>query len=390
MIRLLQLAGIALLLLVAPDALAQGRGKIAGTVTDAATGDPLPGVNVIIDGTTMGAVTDMDGDYFIANLETGTYDVRASFVGYSPVLVQGVSVSNDRTTDVDFSLSEETLVGEEVVVTAERPLVETDNTTSVVRLESQEVTSRPTTELTDVLNTLPSINEDGGNLTVRGGALDEVAFMVDGARARNPLNHNPYTRINLSAIAELEVITGSFNAEYGEAQSGVINVVTKEGGENYEVFLDARYEPAGLNHWGTSFYDRSSPLYWENSHARHLEWWIEYPDMWVDPNGVRGSDPRSIWTPEQAYQNYLDTHRPLTDYTDIPSYQMEVGLGGPVPGVNDLTFFGTIKRRSEAPLLGNAYRDLGLFTDGTLKLTYRLGGGKKLSLSGFFGTKQAG
>ena len=378
------------LALVSVEAFAQGRGKISGTVTDADTGDPLPGVNVIIDGTTLGAVTDVDGDYFIANLETGTYDLRASFVGYRAVLVEGVAVSNDRTTDIDFELAEETMVGEEVVVIAQRPLVETDNTTSVVRLESQEVTSRPTTELTDVLNSLPSINEDGGNLTVRGGALDEVAFMVDGARARNPLNHNPYTRINLSAIAELEVITGSFNAEYGEAQSGVINVVTKEGADDYEFFLDARYEPAGLNHWGTSLYDRSSDLYWENANARHQEWWIEYPDMWVDPNGVRGSDPRSVWTPEEAYQNYLDTHQPLTDYTDIPSYQTEIGIGGPVPFLNDFYFFGTIKRRSEAPLLGNAYRDLGLFTDGTLKLTYRMGGGKKLSLSGFIGSKQAG
>ena len=375
---------------IAPAVEAQTRGKIAGSVVDADTGDPLPGVNVVIAGTTLGTVTDADGDYFIANLEPGTYDVRASFVGYSPVTVQGVEVGTDRTARVDFRLEEETVVGEEVVVVAERPLVERDNTTSVVRLESQEVTTRPTTELTDVLNTLPSINEEGGQMTVRGGTLDEVAFRVDGARARNPLNHDPYTRINLGAIEELEVITGSFNAEYGEAQSGVINVVTKEGKENYEFYIDGRYEPAGLNHWGTSLYDRSSDLFWENTHARHLEWWIEYPDMWVDPNGVRGSDPRSIWTPEEAYENYLETHQPLTDYTDIPTYQTEVGLGGPVPLIDDLYFFGTLKRRSEAPLLGNAYRDRGLFTDGTLKLTYRIGGGKKLMLSGFYGRKAAG
>ena len=158
------------------SAFAQGRGKISGTVTDATTGDPLPGVNVVIVGTTLGAVTDVDGDYFIANLETGEYDLRASFVGYTAVTVQGIQVSNDRTSEIDFDLREETLVGEEVVVTAQRPLVETDNTTSVVRLESEEVSSRPTTELTSVLNTLPSINSDNGNLTVRGGQLDEVAF----------------------------------------------------------------------------------------------------------------------------------------------------------------------------------------------------------------------
>ena len=121
--------------------------------------------------------------------------------------------------------------------------------------------------------------------------------LIDGARAGNPLDHSSYTRVNLSAIEEVEVITGAFSAEYGEAMSGVINVIMKEGGESYEMYLDARYQPPGLRHWGTSFYDRSSPLYWENSNALHQEWWVENTDMWVDPNGTYGSDPASTWTP---------------------------------------------------------------------------------------------
>lgn len=380
-----------LVVLTAPFAYGQGRGKIAGRVVDAQTGEPLPGVNVVIDGTTLGTVTDNVGDYFIANLDPGTYAVRASFIGYQAMTVQNVDVSVNKTTTVDFELSEETLdLGAEVVVTAERPLVEMDNTTSSVRLETTEIQARPTTDFADVLTTLPSINMENGEMKIRGGTMDEVAFVVDGARASNPMDHRPYTRFNLGAIEELEVITGSFNAEYGEARSGVINVVTKEGGSTYEGYVDARYEPPGVRHWGVSFYDRSTDLYWENSHARHLDWWIEYPDQWVDPNGVPGSDPRSAWTPEEAYQNYLDTHQPLTDYAQTPNFQAEVGVGGPIPLLDGLTFFGTYKHRTEAPIAGNAFRDRGLFRDGTLKLAYRLGGGKKITLSGFYGEKEAG
>lgn len=391
--RIVSIGSLLLLLawaLSAVDARAQGRGKIAGTVTDAETGEPMPGVNVVIVGTTMGTATDAEGDYFIANLQPGEYAVRATFIGFSPVVIRGINVHLNSTTDVDIEMEPETIEGEEVVVTAERPLVEKDNTTSVVRLQSEEVSARPTTEFTDVLTTLPSVNVENGEVRVRGGTLDQVAFMVDGARARNPLNHSPYTRINLSSIEAMEVITGSFNAEYGEAQSGVINIVTKEGGERYEVYLDTRYEPPGTRHWGDGLYDYDSPLYWENRNARHLEWWIEYPDQWVDPNGTPGSSPSSTWTPEDAYQNYLDTHQPLTDYTELPTYQVETSLGGPVPLLDDLFFFASGKYRSQAPIMGNSFRDRGLFYDGTLKLSYQLGGGKKILASAFYGQEEAG
>jgi outer membrane receptor protein involved in Fe transport len=375
----------------APEAAAQARGKIAGTVTDAATGEPLPGVNVLVVGTSLGAATDPDGDYFIANLPLDTYAIKATFIGYRDVTVTDVEVQAGATTTIDIEMEEATMGMEgEIVVTADRPLVERDNTTSSVRLESRELETRPTTEFTDVLTTLPGVDVVNGQVRVRGGTLDEVAFVVDGARARNPLNHNPYTRLNLSSIQEVEVITGSFNAEYGEAQSGVVNVITKEGRDEYELYVDSRYEPPGKRHFGTAFYDQSSSDYWENANARHVEWWIENTDQWVDPNGIAGSDPRSVWTPEEAYQNYMDTHQPLTDYTDIPTYQVEVGGGGRVPLLNNLYFFGSMKYRSEAPVFGNAFRDEGNFTDGTFKLTYRMPNGMKLTGSAFYGREEAG
>ena len=377
--------------MVSQGARAQGQGKISGTVTEADTGEPLPGVNVVIEGTTLGTTSDEEGDYFLANLAPGTYIVRASFVGFRPVTVTDVRVSSNATAEIDFEMQPETLeFGEEVVVIAERPLIERDKTTSMVVMDSQEISARPTRDLNDVLATLPSINVESGEMVFRGGTIDQVAFVLDGARVRNPVNHNPYTRINLSSIQEMEVITGAFNAEYGEARSGIINVVTKDGTRGYELFLDARFSPPGVRHWGDGFYDRSSDLYWENRNARHLEWWIEYPDMWVDPNGVSGNSPNSQWTPEEAYQNYLDTHQPLTNYDEIPTYETEVGIGGPLPFVSGLSFYGSGKYRSEPPVMGNAFRENGEWFDGTFKLTWQMGGGKRLTASGFYGNEDAG
>ena len=376
---------------VPADSHAQTRGKIAGTITDAATGETIPGANVVIQETMRGTTSDREGYYFIANVETGTYSVRASFIGYQPVTVTNVEVQPGQTTEVDFELAQATVeMDEEVVVTAERPLIEKDVTASVTRLQTREVTEQPTTDFTDVLTTLPSINRENGEVTVRGGDLSGVAFMIDGARAGNPLTQIPYTRVNIGAIQEVQVITGAFNAEYGEAMSGVVNVVTKEGGDEYEGYINTRYEPPGIKHWGNSLYDRSTPLYWENTHARHLEWWVENQDQWVDPNGLYGTHPQSEWTPEEAYQNYLDTHQPPTNYGEIPSWEISGGVGGPVPYLDGFSFFTTLDYRSSAPLIGNAFRERGTFIDGTAKLTYQMGGGKKLMLSGFYGEDETG
>lgn len=370
---------------------AQGTGKISGTVTESDTGEPLPGVNVVVEGTTLGTTSDASGDYFIANLEPDTYSIRASFVGFTPVTVNDVRVRSNTTTDIDIEMQPETLeLGEEVVVTAERPLVERDNTTSLVVMNASEIEARPTRDLNDVLASLPSINVESGEMVFRGGTIDQVSFLLDGQRVRNPVNHNPYTRINLSSIQEMEVITGAFNAEYGEARSGVINVITKDGTGGYQLFMDSRYSPPGVRHWGEGFYDRSTDLYWENTHARHLEWWVEYPDMWVDPNGTPGSSPNSTWTPEEAHENYLETHQPLTNYDDIPTYETEIGVGGPIPLTDDFFFYASGKYRSEPPVMGNAFRDRAQWYDGSFKLTWQIGDGRKLTGSGFYGQEDAG
>ena len=384
-IRLSALWMLLLALTALPALQGAGRGKITGRVTDRATGEPLPGVNVLVVGTTMGGSADMNGYYFVANVPPGAYSLRATMVGYRPMTVTDVRIHPDQTTEVSLAMEEETIqLGEEIVVTATRPLVERDVTASRRVVESQEIKVLPTSQLDRVLTTLPGVDVTGGVMTVRGGSMDQVALMYDGTRVRNPIDQSPYVNFNLSAVQELEVITGSYNAEYGEAQSGVINIITKDGGQRYTASLEGRLIAPGKRHWGDALYDYSSPLYWENSHARHLQWWIDNPDQWVDNNGRYGNDPNCSQTPEQAYDQYIQTHQPITDYTKTPTYQLEGSLGGPVPFLGDLRFFLTARYRSQAPLFGNSYRDRGQFYDGTLKLSYDITPSMKLLFSGFY------
>ncbi len=364
-------------------------GKLVGRVTNAATKEPLIGATVQIVGREQGAVTDLEGDYLILNLSPGRYSVKVSVVGFKSMIKTEIDISINHTTTVNFQL-EETVVqfDQSIVVTAERPLVEKDLTSTRHFVSASEISARPTTQLTHILASLPGIDvNSAGELTVRRGSLDQVAFMIDGIRARNPLDSQPYTNINLSAIQELEIITGGFNAEYGEAQSGVFNIITKDGSDNFEGFAEFRYTPPGLKHWGTALYDYATPRFWENSNARHLQWWIDNPNMWIDPNGVHGNNPSCIWTPEQAYQDYMNTHQPLTDYTELSTYQTEFSLGGPTP-LTDLFFFFSGKYRTAPPISGNSYLRRGNWSDGTLKLTYKFTPTIKLLASGFYSTSE--
>lgn len=364
-------------------------GKLVGKVVEAGTGEPLLGANIMLVGRDIGAATDIEGDYFILNITPGVYEVKASMVGYQTVIKTDVVIKNNHTTTLNFELTSSVIqLDENIVIIAERPLVEKDLTSTRHFVSAQEISSRPTDQLLRVLATLPGIDvNSAGELVVRRGTLDQVAFLIDGVRARNPLDFQPYTNINLSSIQELEIITGGFSAKYGEAQSGVFNIITKEGSDKINAYAEVRYTPPGLKHWGTALYDYSSPKFWENSHARHLQWWIDNPNMWVDPNGVFGNSPNSIWTPEQAYENYMQTHQPLTDYTEKPTYQTEISLGGPTP-ISKMFFFFTGKFKTAPPITGNSFYDQGFWYDGTIKLTYKLSDAIKIMATGFYNSSK--
>ena len=142
------------IMLLLPALLFAGtKGKITGVVVDKATGEPLPGVNVIVEGTFLGASTDIDGVYFIVNVPPGTYNLEVSYVGYQPVKLQDVRIQADLTTRSDFELQQVAIeLGEEILVIAQRPLIQKDLTASRTIMSYQEIQAIPFENVEDIVN----------------------------------------------------------------------------------------------------------------------------------------------------------------------------------------------------------------------------------------------
>ena len=198
------------------------KGKIAGTVIDD-FGETLIGVQVFIEGTTRGTLTDIDGRYSIVNLDPGTYTVVFSYIGFATVKVEKVEVIVDKTTTVDMTMKEEVIEGQEIVVTAERPIVEKDRTTTTAYISSEQLEALPLVSINEAINQQAGV-VDGH---FRGGRTGEVSYLVNGVPINNAFNNGASFDVEQNMVSSLEVISGVFNAEYGQALSGVVNIVTK-------------------------------------------------------------------------------------------------------------------------------------------------------------------
>ena len=230
----LALAATLGLLALAPDALAQTTGQLSGTVRDAQSGEAIIGASVLVEGTTQGASTNIDGEFRIIGVRPGTYTIVASYIGYATTRLEGVRVNVDLTTTVDLELTSETLQTEEVVVTANAELVRRDLTSSEFRVTSDAIESLPVQEVGDILSTQAGVTTSGSGIHIRGGRSKEVAYFVDGVRVTDAYDGSVSVQIENEGIEELQIIAGTYNAEYGQANSGIINVVTKDPGAEFE------------------------------------------------------------------------------------------------------------------------------------------------------------
>jgi outer membrane receptor protein involved in Fe transport len=212
----------------------QTSGKIIGTVTDATTGEPLGYVNVTVEETYLGAATDEDGQFFILNVPPGEYEIRFMIIGYTIKIVEGVRVSVNRTTPINISLEESVVTGEETKVSAERISVKKDQTMSIRNVSSDEMQALPVESVNSVVALQPGVVS--GHF--RGGRSNETAYMIDGVSVNNGLNRGQMVTLDPDAVQEVEVITGTFSAKYGEAMSGVVNMVTKDGENNFHGKLE--------------------------------------------------------------------------------------------------------------------------------------------------------
>ncbi|OQX95069.1 hypothetical protein B6I21_07355 [candidate division KSB1 bacterium 4572_119] len=219
-------------LLLIPSLMFAGvTGKISGKVIDKNSGEPLPGANVIIKNTSLGAATNIQGEYFIINVPVGTFTLTVQYLGYKEVEKVGVKSIQDMTTTLNFELESEVMeLGETVTVTAERPMVRRDATASNREMEGDKIMLMPKVD-----NFQDAIGLQAGVVDnhIRGGRGNEINYMVDGMTIRDPLQGIVGATINRNAIDEIVLLTGGFSAEYGQAMSGVVNLVTKEGGNKY-------------------------------------------------------------------------------------------------------------------------------------------------------------
>lgn len=201
-------------------------GKLAGRITDSQTGEPIIGANVTLTATRMGGSTDTDGYYHILEIPPGTYEVTISCIGYRKTSHRA-TIKVDLTTTLNVPMNLEAVELSEVVVTAERAIIQRDQSSTIQKTTAEDLETMPASTLTGVLQLQTGV-VNTGSLHVRGGRSGEVGYYLDGYRVEDPLFNGQVIEINNRAIQEMELLSGTFNAEYGNALSGIVNIVTKD------------------------------------------------------------------------------------------------------------------------------------------------------------------
>jgi len=217
------------MLLLFPVLASAQTGKIRGVVTDKNSGETIIGANVVISGTTRGSATNIDGEYIIIGISPGKYNLEVSYLGYKKVVISDVLVRIDLTTTQDFPLEEETFQGEEITVVATKELVQKDVTASLASVGREQIQAIPVESLAEVVGLQAGV-VDGH---FRGGRQGEVGYWVDGIPVTDVFNGGVGQNIENNSVQEVQVVTGAFAAEYGQAMSGIVNIVTRDGSNEF-------------------------------------------------------------------------------------------------------------------------------------------------------------
>ena len=309
-------------------------GKIAGVVTDG-DGAPMPGVAVFVEGTRLGVVADADGRYSILLVPPGPHSVSGQMVGYRTMRVTGVVVRADLTTEVNLRLEEEALAVDAVVVTAERLPIERDVTSSQTIVDSRAVADAPVSEILDYMAFEPGVSiAEENELRIRGGAADEIRFQVDDLDRTDALTNKGLTHLNLTLVSEVTVLTGGFNAEYGNMRSGIVNAVFKDGTERGwgMPWVAAVYSvsPARRKHFGPGAYDQDQYDYWlmadpeiTGSGINNLER-VVWPDLYENTANDSALQARVDALPE-AFTTFVGWDRRAV-WTDVIATVWQKGL----------------------------------------------------------------
>ena len=244
--RFVALAAVALVF-SAGALYAQATGKIEGRVRDQA-GAPIANAQVTIVGSAFGALTNNQGYYFFNNVPVGTATVRAAFVGYKSAEAQGVRVLAGATITQDIQLEQTPFQVDEITVTAAAtPLVPRDEVTTKQRIDGDYAEALPADRLNNILALQPGVvaAPGGASLSIRGGRTDQAATYIDGVPTTPGYRGTGFRstssmqggtggiQIGINGFEQASVTTGASSAEFGNAQSGIINIETRTGGSSF-------------------------------------------------------------------------------------------------------------------------------------------------------------
>ncbi len=337
-------------------------GKVSGQITDSNTNQSLIGVNVILVGTSLGSATDSDGYYHILNVPPGFYDLKVDMIGYETKTITEIRVEIDLTANIDVSISTEAIEGDMIFVKANQNLVKVDIASSKKSISGKKLAEMPVSSVSEVVGMSAGVS----GLSVRGGSYSETQFMVDGLVLNDERTSEPTTGIPLSAIQDISLQTGGFGAEYRNARSGVINVVTKEGSkDSYSGSFSYRNSPPSQKHFGMSPYDANS--FWFRPYLDDEVCWTgtnngawdeyqqrQYPsfDGWnsISEQTLSDDDPENNLTPSGAKKLFTWEHR-KNGAISSPDVNFDAGFGGPVPFISsklgDLRFFFSTRQERD-------------------------------------------
>ncbi len=376
-------------------------GKISGLIKDSQTGEALPGANISIVGTFLGASTDLDGYFTIINVPPGLYNLKITYIGYTEKVIQGVRVHIDLTTNLNIELESELLMTDVITVVAKHEKVRRDVSASVTNIEMKQAESLPILDMAAIIGLQAGIER---NLSIRGGGLEQTGFLLDGFSFKDNRTNMPLTTsLPLNAVQEIAVQTGGFNAEYGNVRSGIINTVIKDGNrEKYSGAITVNYSPPAPKNFGISPFDRNSfwlrPYFddavcWEGTDKGG---WDEYTQRqyikfvgWneISRRTYENDDPSDDLSPTAAQRIFAWQHR-RDGHITKPDYNIDIGFGGPVPLIGKklggLRFYAAYRNYNTqylVPLSRKGYSNHNFL----LKLSSDITPSMKLSVTGVYG-----
>jgi len=204
-------------------------GKIRGKVIDAGSGEPLVGANVVLVGTSMGAASNVSGEFTVLNVPPGTYTLKTSYVGYQTITLSNIRVNNDLTTEANFQLPAEGVTVGTVEIVAERPMINKSATNAVRIVDAEFFQKVPARGINTAIVTQPGVVFQNNNIYIRGGRPDEVGFRIEGVGVNDMLFGGRAVSVTAEAVEQIQVQAGGFNAEYGGANAGIVQTQLRTG-----------------------------------------------------------------------------------------------------------------------------------------------------------------